>query len=137
MGFFDSLGEIFSSGGGEGGGGGGGLGNFLASLATAGLGAYSSMANNDAALEQRSAEQQFSAAEAEKQRQAEMQMLMMRLANQGGGGGAGSAAAMENVKRQRIADLVQSKLQGVQNNQNALRMFLDGVQAPYLRLMGR
>jgi hypothetical protein len=130
-GLLSSLGSLF--GGGE----GGGLGNFLASLGTAGLGAYASSQNNQAQLEDTQAAREFSAAEAEKERAAAMQRLMLQLANKGGGGGGGGAAASANVRRQAIADAMQTKLQGVQNNQGALKLFLEGIQNPYMRILGQ
>lgn len=135
--FDDILGSVGSIFGGGGDSSGGGLGNFLAALATAGLGAYASTQNNNAAIADTQAARDFTAAEAEKERQAAMQRLMLQLANKGGGGGSGGAAAAANVRRQAIADAMQTKLQGVQNNQGALKLFLEGIQNPYMRILGQ
>jgi hypothetical protein len=70
------------------------------------------------------------AEEAEKQRAFEMQKLLLQLANQQGGG-SGDGAAMANVQRQALADRMQAALQGVNNNQSALELFLRGIQRPY------
>lgn len=136
MEWLDDIIGAFGGGGGGGAGGGSGLGPFLAALGSAGLNAFSSMSNNDAQIQASQENQQFTAGEAEKERQLRLQMLMMQLAKGSGGGGGGGAAASANVRRQAIADAMQSKLQGAQNNQGALKLFLDGIQAPYMRTLG-
>lgn len=112
------------------GGGGSSYGPFLAALVSAGLGAFSSARNASNARQQNEQMMRMQAEEAEKQRAFEMQKLMLQLANQQGGG-SGDGAAMANVQRQALADRMQAALQGVNNNQSALQLFLQGIQRPY------
>lgn len=130
----DFVGGIFGSGSpspdpGVAAGGGGSYGPFLAALASAGLGAFSSSRNASNALKQQGLRDQMTLDENEKNRALEMQKLMLQLANQSGGGDNG--AGMANVQRQALADRMQSALQGNQNNQSALQLFLQGIQRPY------
>lgn len=132
--FVNALPDVGSLFGGGSDSSSGGLGNFLAALGTAGIGAYSAGQNADAEREIALGNQQFSADQAALNRQHEMAMLMAKLAQ---GSGGGSAAASANVRRQAYADAIQARLQGSQNAHNALSLFLQGVQNPYMRTMGR
>lgn len=127
--------DIFGGGGDSAGGGSSGLGNFLAALGTAGIGAYSAGQGADAERDIALGNQAWTTEQNALNRQHEMAMLMAKLA-QGSGGGGGSAAAAANVRRQAYADAIQARLQGSQNTHNALQLFLQGVQNPYLRIMG-
>lgn len=128
---FDILGSIFGGGDSSASGGGGGsYGPFLAALATAGLGAFSSASQGRQSRELREQELQMSMQEAEKNRAFEWQKLLMQIANRGGGH---DPAGMANVRRQALMDQMQTALQGAQNNQGALNLFLQGVQRPYQR----
>jgi hypothetical protein len=128
---FDFFSNLLGGGGsGESGGGGGGYGPFLAALATAGLGAFSNARGQQQQRKLGEQQLQLSQDEAEKQRAFEWQKLLLQLANRDGGQGH-DPANMANVRRQAVADQMQAALQGQQNNQGALQLFLQGIQRPY------
>ena len=115
-------------------------GPLFAAGITGGLGAYSGISQANIQSQDKATENQQALAEAEKQREFDKWKLLTTLAAKGGGGGGGgggSGAALLNVRRQALADMLNAALTQRQQGNDSLALFLKGTQEPYARLLGR